>query len=214
MSVTDYSYDLMDRLIGIDYADPDADVSFTYNEVGNPLSMLDGSGTTTWTYDGLYRPATITNPFGQVVGYAHDAAGNRTGTTYPDGKTVTYAYDSAQRLTQVQDWDDGTTRYSYDKAGQLKKALLPNGVVSSYAWDAAGNLDTFPPPLASSNSPRLLSPGAWLLVVLEPQIGLIPALLMWWWLGEEWWKTLLLFALFSSFHLLDYFHPYEQWEIK
>jgi RHS repeat-associated protein len=142
MNIIHYNYDLMDRLVNIDYADPDPDVSFTYDEVGNPLSMLDGLGTTAWEYDSLYRPISVKDPFNHVIGYAYNAIGNRTGLTYADGKTVSYAYDAAQRLIQVQDWDGAKTNYAYDKAGQPITAVLPNGVISKYAWDAAGNLET------------------------------------------------------------------------
>ena len=103
--------------------------------------MVDGLGTTTWNYDGLYRSVSITDPFGSVVGYEYDAVGNRVVLTYNDSKSVTYGYDAAHRLENVGDWASGTTTYSYDKAGQLLSAILPNGISSIFEWDAAGRLE-------------------------------------------------------------------------
>jgi RHS repeat-associated protein len=139
-AVTGFNYDVANRLVAIDYPAPEADVSFSYDPAGNRTSMQDGLGTTTWAYDGLNRVTSVTDPFGKLIGYTHDAVGSRTGLTYPDGRQVTYAYDAANRLTSVIDWDLGTTGYAYDAADRLSGVSLPNGVASSYSFDAAGRL--------------------------------------------------------------------------
>ena len=56
--------------------------------------MVDGVGTTTWTYDQLNRVTNVNDPFGDDVGYDYDAVGNRTELTYPDLKIVEYTYDA------------------------------------------------------------------------------------------------------------------------
>ena len=139
---TIFNFDALNRLIGINYPGSDPDVTFTLDPLGNLVSMLDGLGTTTWEYDGLLRPDSISDPFGGVVGYSYDAVGNRVGFTYADAKSVTYEYDAAQRLESVNDWSSSTTTYAYDKAGQPVSATLPNGISSSFNWDAAGRLET------------------------------------------------------------------------
>lgn len=80
------------------------------------------------------------DPFGEVVGYAYDAVGNRVGLTYPDGRTVEYRYDPGRRLTSVRDWDSQVTEYAYDAPNRLQGVTLPNGVISSYRYDPAGQL--------------------------------------------------------------------------
>lgn len=150
--VTAFQYDAADRLTTIDYPAPDADVSFTYDVAGRRKTMLDGVGTTTWTYDGLGRTACVNGPTNppppgldplpaQPVCYEYDSFGNRTQiykveTLYQ----ASYAYDALNRLTQVTDWASNLTTYSYDAAGRLTGAALPNGVSSSYDYDAAGRL--------------------------------------------------------------------------
>ncbi len=147
---TGYIYDSVYRLSTIDYPVGEPDVSFLYDDAGQRLSMSDGLGTTTWNYDALGRPTSITDPFGDTVGYSYDAVGNRTGLTlrqaqddaYPDGKSVSYGYDAGNRLTQVTDWAQGVTSYNYDAANRLTATNLPNGVASTYNYDAAGHLTT------------------------------------------------------------------------
>jgi RHS repeat-associated protein len=151
--VTTYRYDAAGRLVTIDLPEPDVDVQFTYDAAGNRVEMVDGLGTTSWAYDSLYRPTTITDPFGSEVGYGYDAAGNRTLLTYPDARLAAYEYDPAGRLVQVTDWASYLTTYDYDDAGRLASVTLPNGVVSSYSYDAAGQLTA----LAHNNGGGVLS---------------------------------------------------------
>ena len=136
--ITTFSYDAANRLVGIDYPEPDVDVSFTFDAAGNRNAMQDGAGVTTWVYDDLHRPTAISDPFGGTVGYAYDASGNRTQLAYPDGKSVGYAYDPGNRLVQVTDWASMVTAYTYDGANRLSTVSLPNSVTSTYSYDAAG----------------------------------------------------------------------------
>jgi RHS repeat-associated protein len=137
---TTFLHDPGNRLLTIDYPDPDADVTFDYDPAGNRTSMVDGVGSTTWVYDSLHRATAITDPFDGTVGYDYDSLGNRTQLTYPDGKIVSYEYDPGNRMTQVNDWDGNITSYQYNAADQLLTTLLPNGVTSSYSYDEAGQL--------------------------------------------------------------------------
>ena len=137
---THYYHNAANRLTFINYPSPDQDVDFEYDAAGNRVEMIDGVGTTTWTYDQLNRVTAVNDPFGDTVGYDYDAVGNRTELTYPDLKLVEYTYDAADRMTEVLDWDSQTTSYTYDDANRLLTTLLPNSVTSSYAYDDAGNV--------------------------------------------------------------------------
>ncbi len=139
-ATTTYSYDGMRRPTGIDYPAGAADVSFTYDAAGNRLTLNDGIGQTSWVYDELSRPISITDPFSGTVGYAYDLSGNRTKLAYPDGMAVTYTYDALNRLIKVTDWQDRATAYVYDSAGLPVTTTLPNGVMSVFAYDDAYRL--------------------------------------------------------------------------
>jgi YD repeat-containing protein len=104
--------------------------------------MSDGTGTTSYTYDALYRLTEITDGANQTVGYRYDAVGNRTNLIYPNNQVVTYTYtyDLGNRLATVTDWQNGQFGYNYDHANRLAGLALPNGVDSSYTYDDAGRL--------------------------------------------------------------------------
>jgi RHS repeat-associated protein len=140
--VTSFVYDHVNRLTDIDYPAPEADVTFTYDKVGNRKTMEDGTGTTTYDYDDLYRLESVTDGAGQTVGYTYYDAGNRHTMTYPSGQVITYTYDMANRLDTVTDWGEGVYDYSFDDAHRLKQIVLPNAITSTYEYAAAGRLIT------------------------------------------------------------------------
>ncbi len=139
-SVTRYAYDALNRLSIITYTAEVTPVRFAYDALGNRTAMTDTTGATTYVYDALNRPLTITSPITGVVGYRYDALGNRAQLVYPGGNTITYTYDGLNRVMQVTDWSSGLTRYTYDRAGRPLTTTLPNGVTTTYRYDAAGRL--------------------------------------------------------------------------
>jgi RHS repeat-associated protein len=138
---TEYGYTDVNQLETVDYPDTTPDVTFTYDELGNRLTMVDGTGTTIWDRDELYRPTTVTDGATDEVGYSYDAAGRLEELTYPGGiDSVIYDYDDAGRLTTVTDWDSNVTGYDYDDANRLTATTLPNGISTQRSYDAAGRL--------------------------------------------------------------------------
>lgn len=137
---TQYAYDGLNRPISITYVADEHTVNYTYNALGNRLTMQDGVGLTTYEYDDLYRPITITQPItGQVV-YGYDLVGNRTSLEYPDGRVVTYTYNADNQMTQLKDWSDTFTDYQYDVVGRLITTTLPSGIYSVNQFDDMGRL--------------------------------------------------------------------------
>ncbi|HLF77761.1 MAG TPA: RHS repeat-associated core domain-containing protein [Dehalococcoidia bacterium] len=141
--VTTYGYSDRNQLTSIDYPVGTSDVSFDYDEVGNRIEMVDGTGTTTYTPDALNRLSSVAFPGSRIVGYTYDAVGNRETVTYPGGSDeVTYGYDEANNLTSVTDWNSQVTAYDYDDAGLLETVTLPSGtgIVGAYGYDNADRL--------------------------------------------------------------------------
>jgi len=126
----------LDRQTKILYADA-SQVTFTYDAVGNRLSLVDIQGTTTYAYDNLYRPTNINSPNGSLQ-YTYNAI-NRLSVTSPAGIT-SYAYDASNKMVQVTDWEGQITIYDYDDAGRLTTTLLPNGVLTTNTYDIANRL--------------------------------------------------------------------------
>lgn len=141
--VTNYSYDVVDRLTGIDYPTGTTDVSFTYDALGNRLTMVDGTGTPANVLDALYRPTSITDGASNAVNYTYDSAGRMTAIIYPGGtSSVAYGYDNANRLTSVTDWQSKVTSYTYDNANRLTSTTLGNKLISDRTYDNADRLLT------------------------------------------------------------------------
>jgi RHS repeat-associated protein len=152
--VTEYTYDAAKRLQLVEYMDGETlvdDVDYNYDDVGNRISMVDATGTTSYVYDDLNRLTSVTFPGPKTVAYRYDNTGGegedvaeypgqRTKITYPDSKAVVYTFEPDGRMATVTDWLDNTTTYSYDDSGRLEVAAQPNDVTTSYTYDAAGRL--------------------------------------------------------------------------
>ncbi|HEX6699608.1 MAG TPA: DUF6531 domain-containing protein [Gaiellaceae bacterium] len=137
---TTYAHDAGGRVISITYSDSTPSLSYTYDAVGNRLSLTDGSGTETFSYDVMNRLVGVSRG-ADTFTYAYDLGGNVASRTYPDGKVSTYSYDNDNRMASVTT-GGGTTSYAYDAAGDLTQTTLPstNGYVETRTYDRAGQL--------------------------------------------------------------------------
>jgi RHS repeat-associated protein len=136
--VTTNSYDIADRLTGISTlksATTLLSITYTLDFVSNRMSMLDADGTTSYTYDDLYRLTGVSYPTGTPasVSYTYDPMGNRLSMTQ-DGVATTYSYDAADRL-QSTTTGVVTTSYTWDNNGQM----LTKGI-QTFSWDAWGRM--------------------------------------------------------------------------
>jgi RHS repeat-associated protein len=141
--VTTYGYDRANRVTSINYSDSTPDATFTYDAVGNRLTMVDGSGTETRTYDNLDRLLTVTRG-SNAFSYAYDAAGNVTSRGYPGGVTTAYTYDNLNRMNTLSQAGQ-TVSLFHDPAGNLTSVTYPTlstGAVfgESRLYDRAGRL--------------------------------------------------------------------------
>ena len=115
-------------------------MAYSYDAVGNRLTMTDIRGVTNYTYDPLNRVLSVTTPGGSPIVYAYDGVGNRTVLQYPDGKTADYAYDALNRLAQVTGPTHLLTTYTYDPTGNLTGAANPNATTVALTYDPANRL--------------------------------------------------------------------------
>lgn len=137
--VITFAYNLNNQLLFTNYPTPTADVSFRYNALGQTVAMTDGVGVTTWVYDGLGRPLTITSPLTGAVSYTYDSAGQRRSLRYPGGQVLNYHYDWAGRLVEVQGALLGVS-YGYNALGQPLTVTVANGASTYYTYDTAHRL--------------------------------------------------------------------------
>ncbi len=137
---TTFTYDRAGRLTNINYSDTTPDVTYTYDNAGNRLSMIDESGSESRTYDNNNRLLTVTRGSNTFT-YVYDLAGNLTSRTYPGGAATTYTYDVDNRMGAAVN-SSLTTTYGYDPAGNLTTATLPsaNAFVETRVYDRSGRL--------------------------------------------------------------------------
>lgn len=128
------------------------DITYTLDNVGNRLTMVEPTGTTAYTYDELNRLTTVSYPTGSPsnVSYTYDPMGNRL-TMEEDSITTTYTYDDADRLTSTSGgsslsftWDDngqmltkGSRTFTWDAMARMI-ALNNGSTTASYSYNGDG----------------------------------------------------------------------------
>jgi RHS repeat-associated protein len=138
---TTNGYDALNRLISIGYSDAGTpDVAYAYDADGNRVSMIDGTGSTTYVRDELGRMTSVLSPGSSSVGYRYDRDANRTKVIYPDATAVTYTFNKADQLASLADWAARTVGYTYTADGQMLTATYPDASVATYDYDNAGRL--------------------------------------------------------------------------
>jgi RHS repeat-associated protein len=130
-----YPLDNAGRRTGIDYP-TGTDVTFGYDNDDRQTSMVDSTGTTTWTLDPAGQATTLATPQGTLT-YVFDDAGRKTSMTDATG-TTTYGYDDASRLTSVLNPHSETTTYEYDDANRLTYRRFANGQYTGLTYDSRG----------------------------------------------------------------------------
>jgi RHS repeat-associated protein len=140
---TTYKYDAAGRLTEISYSDGKTHlVQYEYDADNNRTKMVDGTGTTTYSYDQLDRLAETEDGHKDVTKYEHDLANQKTKITYPNGKAITRAYDKAGRLEKVTDWLEHATSFKYDPDSDVTATIFPSSTTNEdkYTFNEADQL--------------------------------------------------------------------------
>ncbi len=140
---TTYVYDPANRLKEVTYSDGKThSVKDEYNADGDRTSMIDGAGTTSYTYDKLDRLTEASEPHGLNTSYEYNLSNEQTKITYPNGKAVSRAYDKDGRLQKVTDFAEHVTTFSYDKDSDLTTTIFPSGSKGedTYAYNNADQI--------------------------------------------------------------------------
>jgi RHS repeat-associated protein len=122
---------------------------YTYDHNGNPVSVTDATGASSYQFDALNRLTSAARPASNGESYAYDGAGNRLASA-SDGN---YTYDKLGRLISAEGasytYDrngniltrtagNSTTTYTYDFENQLIGIKFPDGTTATYEYDALG----------------------------------------------------------------------------
>jgi RHS repeat-associated protein len=138
-----YKYNADNEVVEVGYSDGKTPtVKYEYNADGRRTKMVDGTGTSIYSYDKLDRLTETENGNKEVVKYEYDLANNVIKITYPNGKAVTRAFDKDGRLEKVTDWLSHATTFVYDQDSDLNTTKYPSETKNEdkYTYDNADHM--------------------------------------------------------------------------
>jgi RHS repeat-associated protein len=154
---TNYNYDGLNRLHQIAYtvgstgvpATPT--VTFAYGTSpaqfnnGRLITMTDGAGAETYTYNNLGHLTQLQKVISGVtytIGYSFNIAGEVTQLTYPSGRVVQQSFDAVGRLCEIASVTTGcgnasspyATAFTYNNASQVTAFSYGNGIATTIGY--------------------------------------------------------------------------------
>ncbi len=144
-NTTSYVYDAHDRLLsqtvtGVGLVPKDNQIFYTYDSNGNQLSMRDGTGLTSRTYDEINRVITKSVPgMGTSTFLLDQTTGLTAGfvsevTTDVKGNITTKVYDKTNRLQEVRDGSTLQASYTYFADGSQQQVTYDSGAKEVYLY--------------------------------------------------------------------------------
>ncbi|MBS1708233.1 MAG: hypothetical protein JSS65_05865 [Armatimonadetes bacterium] len=150
-TVKKFHYDDADGLLTwVEYpAFPAQNVTVSYDTLDRTSNVVDGAGTSSWTYDDLGGVLTGTRTYtslsAKTFTYSYNPDGSRASLGTPAG-TFGYSYDAVGRPTQLAA-PAATVNYTYLDNGWLSNRKLWSGLAfptvnTDYAYNASGLLSS------------------------------------------------------------------------
>ena len=114
------------------------DLRYSYDNVGNILSIYNSTSTESYTFDALNRLKSTTGTWGTLK-YGYNATGDRLWMWSSNGSTnTTYSY-GATSTSFNRLYSAGSTSYSYDNNGNIKTETT-GSVTKYYSYDFENRL--------------------------------------------------------------------------
>jgi RHS repeat-associated protein len=138
-AVTTNTIDPAGQVTAISYSDgvtPNI-TGISYDADGRKVSMTDGTGTSSWSFDTFGELTSSVNGVGATTTYGYDSRGDETSIKYPDAKTVTNGYDNAGQLSSVKDAASNTSTFGYTADGENSTISYPNSTKVTNAYNNA-----------------------------------------------------------------------------
>ena len=150
--VTDYEYDLLNRLSAeiARSASGDQRTEISYDAVGNRMSLRDARGkTSNWGYDALNRVVSLRDALGFETQMRYDGVGNTIRIIDPRGGATELRFDAGNRQIGFTDARGRVTSFSYDALDNRVEQITAVGAggvgsqgeeITRYEYDAENNL--------------------------------------------------------------------------
>lgn len=149
--VTQYTYDALDRVLTKTFPGDSAEnVTYTYDQtghgagIGRLTSVSDAPGTLSRTYDplgDLLSDVRVTGTSTLTTSYTYDPANRVASITYPSGAVVSYTRDTMGRVTSVAAQSPGSSSVpvvssiAYEPFGPFSSLTFGNGVSETRSFD-------------------------------------------------------------------------------
>lgn len=101
---------------------------------------------TSFEYNDMNLPSTITDGLGRVTSYTYDINGNLLTETDPLGAVTTYTYDGLNNPLTITDALSNVTTMTYDSLGNLTSVQTPEGRKTTWTHNPDGSIATITKP--------------------------------------------------------------------
>jgi YD repeat-containing protein len=129
---TVFVYDDLNRLIFVDYPDSTPDVTTTYNENGQVVTLVNAHSAITYDYDendNLYQETHSIDGHDYIIHYDINELDHVDAMTYPSGRVVPFNVDVYGRVQQALPY---VTLVDYHPGSQINNIQFANGQTTSY----------------------------------------------------------------------------------
>ncbi len=141
---TNYAYDSMGRLTGKTYLSTPTTppVTYSYDQAGRRIGMVDGIGTSTYQYDLNGNLLEVRDCLGREVTYSYDGANRRVsmGTSFG---SVAYEYDNTGSVEAITDFKGNRITFEHDADGKTTNINYPEGGTAEYTYNDLDQMTSF-----------------------------------------------------------------------
>ncbi len=135
-----YSFDDAGRQTGITYP-TGPNVSFAYDNADRRTSMVDATGTTSWTLDAASQLTGLSTPQGNIT-YTYDMPGRRATMVETGVGTTSYGYDDDSRLTSLTNPQSETTSWVYNDVNEPTRQTFASGAYTQTGYDSRNRVSS------------------------------------------------------------------------
>jgi len=142
--VTNYAYNLAGDLTGISYSDSTPAVGFTYNRLGQQLTVTDAVGSRTFGYSDKFQltSETINGIYNKTLTRSYDTLGRSSGMNIGTEYAVGYGYDNLGRFSTVTNGADTFTYGYLANSNLISSITYPNNISVTKTYEANRDLVT------------------------------------------------------------------------
>ncbi len=134
-----YDYDSANRLTHLSSPTTQDDIVLHYDNLNRVSSMVDNTGTTSYSYTQNDLLQSVTHPGNKTLTYGYDLGDRLASSTDPEQSATTFGYSDRNELITATH-DSQTVNYQHDLVGRTTLTQYPNGVSAQRAFSERNQL--------------------------------------------------------------------------